>query len=110
MSIAVESVKDVFDKLPQAFQPDAAKGVDIIFQFNIGGPTGGNWYVTVKDGACEVASGSTQKPTCTFMLLDKSFMDLMSGKTTGMKAYMTGKLKVSGDLIKSQLLAKLFVF
>ena len=47
MSIEIESVKEVFEKMPQAFQANAAKGVDVVFQFNIDGPGGGNWYVTV---------------------------------------------------------------
>jgi len=110
MSEEIESVKEVFEKMPQAFQANAAKGLNVVFQFNIDGPGGGNWYVTVKDGACEVVSGTSEKPTCTLMLAESNFANLMSGKLSGMQAYMTGKLKVSGDIMKAQLLSKLFKY
>jgi len=108
MSEAFTSVKDVFDKMPGAFQANAAGGVNIVFQFNVEGPGGGDWYVTVKEGTCTVVSGVFATPTCTLKLADADFLDLMSGKLSGMQAYMKGKLKVSGDLMKSQLLTKLF--
>jgi len=57
MSVAFMSVKDVFDKMPEAFQASAAGGVNIVFQFNVEGPGGGDWYVTVKEGACAVVGG-----------------------------------------------------
>jgi putative sterol carrier protein len=110
MSIAITSVKDVFDKMPQAFQAGSAAGADVVFQFNISGPGGGDWNVAVKNGACAVNTGVSPKPTCTLKLSDADFLSLMSGKLSGMQAYMTGKLKVSGDIMKSQLLSKLFKF
>jgi putative sterol carrier protein len=36
------------------------------------------------------------------------FLDLMNGKLAAMKAYTAGKLKISGDIMKSQLIEKLF--
>ncbi|MEN6465907.1 MAG: SCP2 sterol-binding domain-containing protein [Syntrophaceae bacterium] len=110
MSIAFASVKEVFEKMPEAFQSSAASGVDVVFQFKISGPGGGDWNVAVKGGACTVSSGTAASPSCTLALADADFMGLMSGKLSGMQAYMTGKLKVSGDLMKSQLLSKLFKF
>jgi putative sterol carrier protein len=36
------------------------------------------------------------------------FLDLMNGKLPAMKAYTSGKLKIGGDIMKSQLIEKLF--
>ena len=36
------------------------------------------------------------------------FLDLLGGKLNPMQAYTTGKLKIAGDLMKSQLITKLF--
>src|SRR6056297_296949 len=101
-------VKDVFDKMPDAFQPEAAKGVDVVFQYAISGSDGGDWTVTVKDGACEVAAGKAEKPTCTLKMADTDFLDMISGKLDPMKAFTSGKLKIDGDVMKSQLIGKLF--
>ena len=110
MSIAFATVKEVFEKMPEAFQSSAASGVDVVFQFKISGEGGGDWNVAVKGGNCTVSSGTAASPSCTLSLSDADFMGLMSGKLSGMQAYMTGKLKINGDLMKSQLLSKLFKF
>ncbi len=103
-----QSVKALFDGMPGAFQADQAAGVDVVFQFDISGPEGGSWIVSVKDGACEVSEGSHGSPTTTIKMGDEDFLKMMSGELNAMNAYTTGKLKIEGDLMKSQLIEKLF--
>jgi putative sterol carrier protein len=105
---APASVAAVFENMSGAFKPDAAKGVDVVFQFSIGGDGGGDWVVAVKDGTCKIEAGVHQKPTTTIKMAGVDFLAMMSGKTTAMKAYTSGKIKIEGDLMKSQLIEKLF--
>ena len=100
----------VFENIPGAFQPDKAAGVDVVFQFDISGAGGGSWFITVKDGSCEVAQGSQGSPTTTIKMGDDDFVKMMSGELNAMSAFTSGKLKVEGDLMKSQLIEKLFKF
>ncbi|MCP4666343.1 MAG: SDR family NAD(P)-dependent oxidoreductase [Deltaproteobacteria bacterium] len=102
------NVKALFDGMPGAFQADQAAGVDVVFQFDISGTGGGSWVVSVKDGACEVSEGSHGSPTTTIKMGDEDFLKMMSGELNAMNAYTTGKLKIEGDLMKSQLIEKLF--
>jgi putative sterol carrier protein len=104
------TVKAVFDRMPEAFQADKAAGVDVVFQYKISGPDGGEWYATVKDGACEVKEGTHDNPTTTISMSDEDFVSLIEGKLNAMQAYTSGKLKIEGDLMKSQLIEKLFKF
>jgi 3-hydroxy-3-methylglutaryl CoA synthase/NAD(P)-dependent dehydrogenase (short-subunit alcohol dehydrogenase family)/putative sterol carrier protein len=104
------TVKAVFDRMTEAFQAEKAAGVDVVFQYQISGPSGGDWHVTVKDGKCQVASGTHEKPTTTIMMSDEDFLALMMKKLNAMQAYTSGKLKIQGDLMKSQLIEKLFKF
>ncbi len=103
-------VKGIFAKMPAAFNAGAAAGKDITFQFSISGPGGGNWFAAIKDGACTVTEGRAEKPTTTIKMADGDFLELISGRFDGMKAYTSGKLKVEGDIIKSQLIGRLFAF
>jgi putative sterol carrier protein len=96
--------------MPQAFQADKAGGVDVIFQYRISGPKGGDWFTTIKDGTCQVSQGTTDKPTTTIKMADDDFLALMAGQLKAMQAYTSGKLKIEGDLMKSQLIEKLFKF
>jgi NAD(P)-dependent dehydrogenase (short-subunit alcohol dehydrogenase family)/uncharacterized OB-fold protein/putative sterol carrier protein len=104
------TVQGVFERLADAFQPDAATGVDVVFQFSISGPGGGDWYAVVKDGTCTVEPGAHNKPTTTLKMSDEGFLKYVSGQLPAMQAYASGKLKIEGDLMKSQLVEKLFKF
>jgi 3-hydroxy-3-methylglutaryl CoA synthase/NAD(P)-dependent dehydrogenase (short-subunit alcohol dehydrogenase family)/putative sterol carrier protein len=103
-------VKGIFAKMPEAFNAAAAAGKDVVFQFSISGPGGGDWVVAVKDGTCKVEAGKTEKPTTTIKMADGDFVQLIAGKLDGMQAYSSGKLKVEGDIMKSQLIGRLFKF
>jgi 3-hydroxy-3-methylglutaryl CoA synthase/NAD(P)-dependent dehydrogenase (short-subunit alcohol dehydrogenase family)/putative sterol carrier protein len=103
-------VKGIFAKMPEAFQPDKAAGKEVVFQFSISGPGGGDWVVAVKDGTCKVGAGKTEKPTTTIKMSDEDFLQLIAGKLDGMQAYTSGRLKVEGDIMKSQLIGRLFKF
>ncbi len=102
------SVADIFQAMPGAFNPDAAKGVDVVFQYMISGPGGGDWFCVIKDQTCTVTSGKHEKPTCTLKMADADFIAMISGALPAMQAYTSGKLKIEGDVMKSQLIGKLF--
>jgi len=104
------SVQAVFDRLPQAFQAGAAAGVSVVFQFRLSGPDGGDWYAAIKDGALTVEAGVHPKPTTTLKMSDEDFLKYVGGQLPAMQAYSAGKLKIEGDLMKSQLVEKLFKF
>ena len=104
------AVKGIFDKMPHAFQPKAAEGVDLVFQFKISGEGGGEWYAEIRKGECGVEQDVHESPTTTIKMEAADFLALMKGKLNPMTAYTSGKLKIEGDIIKSQLIGKLFKF
>ena len=104
------TVQAVFDRMPDFFQADAAAGVDVVFQFRISGPGGGDWSVTVKEETCTVEAGLHSSPTTTLKMLDEDLVRLIGGQLPAMQAFTTGKLVIEGDLMKSQLVEKLFKF
>jgi NAD(P)-dependent dehydrogenase (short-subunit alcohol dehydrogenase family)/acyl dehydratase/putative sterol carrier protein len=105
-----ETVDKIFDAMPAAFVADAAAGVDVVFQFVISGSGGGEWHCVIKDSTCKVKAGAHQKPGCTLKMADKDFLNMMNGLLPPMQAYTSGKLKIEGDIMKSQLIDKLFKF
>jgi len=101
---------EVFDAMEGAFNTGAAAGVDVVFQYNIAGELGGDWSCTIKDGACTVAPGQHESPVCTLKMDAGDFLAMMNGTLPAMQAYTSGKLKIEGDIMKSQLIEKLFSF
>ncbi len=104
------SVLDIFAKMQEVFRADKAEGLDIVFQYKISGPQGGEWHLIIKDQKCELVEGMHAVPTTTLSSSDKDFVAISLGKLNAMEAFTSGKLKVDGDLMKSQLLGKLFKF
>jgi putative sterol carrier protein len=106
--MALASVKEVFEKMPEVFNPAAAAGMNSVFQFHITGAEGGDWYVTIKDGACSVSTGVFENPTVALTLADVDWLAMCNGTLNGMTAFMTGKLKAKGDIMAAQRIPSLF--
>jgi len=84
--------------LPTRFNPEKAKGIDVIAQANISGPNGGNWTVTIKDQKIETKEGTHESPTLTIAMTERDFLDIVNSKLSAQKAFFTGKIKFKGDI------------
>lgn len=90
---------EFFDKvLPKGFDSSKAEGFDATVQMNITGSKGGEWTVTIKDGKLEVKKGTFSNPSMTVIVADSDFLDLVNGKISGERAFMSGRLKFEGSL------------
>lgn len=94
------SLKEVFAGLQEKFNADPSKmaGVTATYQFNLGGDGGGNYNVVFTDGVAQVNEGTAENPSITISMDAADFMDMVSGKLDAMGAFMSGKLKVEGDM------------
>ena len=102
------SVAQVFEAMPSAFQPEAAEGISAVFQYRISGEGGGDWHCIVEDCRCRVLAGRHERPTCTLVMAAPDFLAMMDGRLPPMQAFNSGKLRIEGDIMKSQLIEKLF--
>jgi putative sterol carrier protein len=102
------TVKEVFEAMPARFNPEAATGMDEAFQYCITGEGGGDYNVSIKDGACTVSEGIHDKPSVALTLAVEDFLGLISGKTSGMQLFMSGKVKVTGNVMLAQKMQTLF--
>ena len=66
--------------------------------------------LVVNDKTCTVAAGLYAKPTTTLKMSVEDFLSYIRGQLPAMKAYTSGKLKIEGDVMKSQLVEKLWKF
>jgi putative sterol carrier protein len=95
----VKTPKEFFDKmLPSRFKPEKAAGIDVTVQINITGPNGGDWIVTIKNQKLETGEGTAPSPTLKLKMAETDYMDLINGKISAEKAFITGKIEFKGNI------------
>jgi putative sterol carrier protein len=108
MADTAAAVKEIFSQMPQNFNADAAKGMNSVIQFNLTGDGGGNYHIVIKDGGCTVGEGSHASPNMTMTIAAQDYVDMISGKLNGQMAFMSGKLKIAGDMGLAMKMQSLF--
>ena len=99
------TAQEFFDTLPSRVSPDRIEGMNNTYVFEIEGA--GTWTVKVADGAVSVDEGSSDAD-CTFSASEETFEKIASGEQNATTAYMTGKLKIKGDMGAAMKLQKIF--
>lgn len=93
------SVAELFNSMPARFQADKAADTNMGILFDLSGDDGGQWYVDIADGQLNVAQGApAAAPSATVKMTAEDFQAMSSGSLNPMMAFMTGKVKVDGDL------------
>ena len=106
--MSATSVNEFFQELPQHFDPAAADGLSAIYQFDLSNPHGGQYHLLVKDGTCTVGQGVHPDPHVVFSMSGEDCLGVLSGRLDGQSVFMSGRLRVTGDLTLAVMLKVLF--
>jgi len=99
------AAKEFFDGLETKADPAKLAGMTNSYVFDIEGE--GQWFVDVKDGALSVAEGGGDADA-TISTSGETFEKIVAGDQNPTTAYMTGKLKIKGDMGAAMKLQKIF--
>ena len=100
-----ETVQEFFNSLESRADPAKTAGMTNSYLFDIEGA--GQWKVDVDDGALSVAEGGGDADATISTSLE-TFEKIVAGDLNPTSAYMTGKLKIKGDMGAAMKLQKLF--
>jgi putative sterol carrier protein len=99
------SVQEFFEGLPGRVPPERIAGVNNTYVFEIAGA--GTWTVALADGSVTVKEGAGDSDV-TISASEENFQKIIAGEQNPTTAYMTGKLKIKGDMGAAMKLQKLF--
>ncbi len=87
-------------QLHTAMQADASKanGVEAVYQFHLTGDDAGTYQIILKPESASAVAGNVEPADCTLTMDASDFKNMIKGELTGTTAFMTGKLKIDGDL------------
>ncbi len=103
-------IDEVMKQLPNYLDPQKIKGVNLVMQVNLKGEGAGDWALTIKDGNANVIKGKVDKPNFALAANVDDFKGILSGKVNPTQAFMTGKVKVTGDMNQAMKLMGMFKF
>ena len=101
----MSAVNEFFEQLPSRVGEGKTAGMNNSYVFDIDGA--GTWTVRVSDGGITVEDGDTGGD-CTIAASAETFEKVMKGEQNPTAAYMSGKLKIKGDMGAAMKLQKLF--
>jgi putative sterol carrier protein len=102
------TMTELFEAMPVRLNIAAAAGLNKTMQWNITGDDPGVWALHIVDGAARLIPGGVEKPDVTFTINSHDWLALEEGKLNAMQAFMTGKLKVAGDMALAMKVPQLF--
>jgi putative sterol carrier protein len=105
------ALREIFNRMTEHLDPARARGHDAVVHFEIGGrPDGGQdqFEVAINDGKCAVSETLDSEPRVKLNIEAVAFLKLVSARASGPELFMTGKLKIEGDLMYAPQIATLF--
>jgi putative sterol carrier protein len=99
------TTREFFESLESRVDESKTAGMTNSYLFDIDGA--GKWTVRVEDGKVNVTEGG-EDADAVISTSQETFEKITSGEQNPTSAYMTGKLKVKGDMGAAMKLQKLF--
>ncbi len=93
-----EEIVGLFPQMAEQFIPEKAQGVSAVIQFELSGDNGGDFWLRIDDGTCESGQGKIDDPKMTLRAAADDWYAVATGETNAMQAFMSGKIKIAGDM------------
>jgi putative sterol carrier protein len=93
-------LKNIFDGMQDSFDASRAADINSIVQYDITTDDGTkSWTVTIANGTCTTAEGTADDPRLTLSIGLVDFVRLIFNQAQGPQLFMSGKLKLKGDMM-----------
>ncbi len=93
-----QELSQIFVRMAENFDPAKAEGVNATIQFDLSGDNGGVYWVKMANGKAESGEGRVENPNMTLKAAASDWAAVVNGELNAMQAFMSGKLKIQGDM------------
>lgn len=96
----MEEVRKLFSNIDAALKEDASqtKGVEAVYQFNFHQDDSSVFQLVLKGTDSYATEGEQETPDCTLVMVKEDFLAMARGELNGTKAFMSGRLKIKGNM------------
>lgn len=91
-------IAQLFQQMASKFDAKKAEGINAVIQFDLSGDNGGQYWVKIADGKIESGQGAAENPKVTLKASGDDWLAVTSGNLNPMQAFMSGKIKIQGDM------------
>jgi putative sterol carrier protein len=102
---------EIFKRMSEHAEPHQIEGIDAVVHFEItGAPDGGSdvYEAVIRDGKVEVSNEPEGEPRVKITTAPVTFLKLVTGQQSGPVLFMTGKLKLEGDVMFASRMTSFF--
>ncbi|MEW6045923.1 MAG: SCP2 sterol-binding domain-containing protein [Bacillota bacterium] len=96
MATAAEFLKSLVQRMND--QPERTGIKDAAIQFVLTGDGGGSWAVVISQGKAELKDGPVPNANVTIEMSVADFQEMSAGRLGPVAAYMSGRLRIQGDM------------
>lgn len=102
------TTEEISQMMVEGFMADKAQGVDTIIQFDLSGENGGQFWLDITDGNIEKHDGVNENAKMTLKADADDYYNVATGKLNPMQAFMSGKIKIQGDMSMAMKMQSMF--
>jgi putative sterol carrier protein len=102
---------EIFNRMSEHAEPDKLDGVDAVVHFRITERSDGEadvYEAVIRGGEVKVNRDATEQPKVTITTGPVHFVKLVTGQQSGPVMFMTGKLKLDGDVMFASRMTSFF--
>jgi len=101
-------IAKLFTHIEGFLSEEIVQSTGAVYQFEVTGKEAGQWFLDLKNGSGSCGRGeATAGADATFKMSSDDFLKMFGGKLKPAAAFMTGKMKLSGDMGKAMKLEKM---
>jgi len=101
-------VEQVFASITAMLSEEIVQKTNAVYAFDVKGAENGKWFLDLKNGKGSAGKGEPPvKEDALLTMNSEDFVKMFTGKLKATSAFMTGKLRIKGDMGKAMKLEKL---